>query len=565
MSTFAEMGLSEPMSAAIAALGYEEPTPIQAAAIPPLMAGADIMAQAQTGTGKTAAFAIPIVESLIKDQPRPQALVLAPTRELAVQVAGAIYDIGHNQGVRVLAVYGGQPIDRQLRGLAAGVHVVVGTPGRIMDHIRRGTLKLDHVTTVVLDEGDQMLDMGFVEDIEFILEQLPETRQTALFSATVPPRISGLAKRYMRSPQHITTQHETLAIPKIKQFAYQVPGRAKSEALMRLLDALAPTSAMVFCRTRRDVDELSERLQIQGYPGEGIHGDMAQAERERVLKRFREGSTDILVATDVAARGLDIDDVSHVFNFDLPTDPEQYIHRIGRTGRAGKSGVAVSLVSPRERQLLGVIERVAGKKVKVERLPTQKDVAERRWESFRDTVRTSLDEGGLDAFRVLAEELGEDYDEIDVAAAALKLLHATERTIADTPMLAELENAPVPAFMPQTGMARLYLSAGRESGIRPQDIVEMIANEARLPGGSIGSIEIFDRSSFVEVPAAAAETVIRALTGVVFRGMELRVARAKPERPRPPEPPRHPRSHSGGYDRPKESRPVAKAKIRRKG
>jgi ATP-dependent RNA helicase DeaD len=529
-----------------------------------MMAGGDILAQAQTGTGKTAAFAVPIVEKIIREEFRPQALVLAPTRELAVQVAGAIYDIGHNQGVRVLAVYGGQPIDRQLRGLAAGVHVVVGTPGRIMDHIRRGTLKLDHIRTVILDEGDQMLDMGFIEDIEFILEQAPESRQTALFSATIPPRIASLAERYMKHPTHVTTQHETLAMPRIKQFAYQVPGRAKSEALMRLLDALAPTSAMVFCRTRRDVDELAERLQIQGYPGEGIHGEMAQAERERVLKRFREGSTDILVATDVAARGLDIQDVSHVFNLDLPTDPEQYVHRIGRTGRAGKTGVAVSLVSPRERQLLSVIERVSGKKVKVERLPTMKDVAERRWEAFKDTVRTAVDEGGLDAYQVLAEELGEDYDELDVAAAALKLLHATQRSIAETPMLEALENAPVPTFMPQTGMARLYLSAGREAGIRPQDIVGMIANEAHLPGSVIGSIERFDRSSFVEVPADVAEKVIRALTGLEYHGLELRVARAKPERPRSGETPRHGRSHAGGYDKPKDSRPVVKARIRRK-
>lgn len=565
MSTFAEMELSEPMMAAITAMGYEEPTPIQAAAIPPMMAGGDILAQAQTGTGKTAAFAVPIVEHIVREEVRPQALVLAPTRELAVQVAGAIYDIGHNQGVRVLAVYGGQPIDRQLRGLSAGVHVVVGTPGRIMDHIRRGTLRLDHIRTVILDEGDQMLDMGFIEDIEFILEQAPDTRQTALFSATIPPRIASLAERYLKHPAHITTQHEMLAMPKIKQFAYQVPGRAKSEALMRLLDALAPTSAMVFCRTRRDVDELAERLQIQGYPGEGIHGEMAQAERERVLKRFREGSTDILVATDVAARGLDIPDVSHVFNLDLPTDPEQYVHRIGRTGRAGKTGVAVSLVSPRERQLLSIIERVSGKKVKVERLPTQKDVAERRWESFKDMVRAAVDEGELDAYQVLAEELGEDYDELDVAAAALKLLHATQRTITETPMLEELENAPVPSFMPQTGMARLYLSAGREAGIRPQDIVGMIANEAHLPGTAIGSIEIFDRSSFVEVPAAAAEKVIRGLTGLDFRGLELRVARAKPERPRTGEQPRHPRAHAGGYDKPKENRAPLKARIRRKG
>lgn len=530
MSQFSEMGLGEQTLEAIGALGYEEPTPIQAAAIPPLLEGRDVLAQAQTGTGKTAAFAIPIVECVDTDEAVPQALVLAPTRELAVQVAGAIHDVGQKRGVRVLAVYGGQPIDRQLRGLRQGVQVVVGTPGRIMDHIRRGTLSLERIKVLILDEADQMLDMGFIEDIEFILQQIPEGRQTGLFSATIPPRIAALARNYLEDPARITTQQEKLAVPKIRQISYMVPGKAKTEALMRLLDALAPGSAMVFCRTKRDVDELAERLQIQGYPAEGIHGDMGQAERERVLKRFREGTTEILVATDVAARGLDIPDVTHVFNFDLPTDPEQYVHRIGRTGRAGKTGEAISLVSPRERGLLGVIERVSGKKVKAERLPTQADVAARRWESFRDSVRETIDAGDLDMYQALVEELGEDYDPMDIAAAALKRLHAEERTLAETPMLEQMETREVPAHEPESGMARLYLSIGRGLGVRPQDIVGMIANEADLPGGQIGSIEIFDRSSFVEVPSSAADRVIRALGRVVFHGYPVEAARARPVR-----------------------------------
>lgn len=558
MTPFSEMGLSDTMREAIAGLGYEEPTPVQSAAIPPLLEGRNVLAQAQTGTGKTAAFGIPMVERIRTEDRHPQALILAPTRELAMQVASAIYDIGHNRGVRVLAVYGGQPIDRQLRGLRAGVHVVVGTPGRIMDHIRRGTLNLEHVHYLVLDEADQMLDMGFIEDVEFILEQLPEERQTGLFSATIPPRIASIVDRHLESPVHITTEKEKLAVPNIRQIAYMVPGRAKSEALMRLLDALAPPSAMVFCRTRRDVDELAERLQIQGYPAEGIHGDMGQAERERVLMRFRDGTTEILVATDVAARGLDIPDVTHVFNFDLPTDPEQYVHRIGRTGRAGRAGEAVSLVAPRERQLLGLIERTSGKRVRMEKLPSQEDVVARRWETFRESLRLVLDDNHLDAYRELAEEMSADYDALDIAAAAMKRLHATERAMAETPMLEEWERAePAPAE-PEAGMARLSLNIGRLEGVRPQDIVGMIANESGVPGRRIGAIEITERRTFVDVPANMAERVARALEHLIFRGRDLHVSRERPGREAPyrpkrggwsPREGRAPSDHRRGYGR----------------
>ncbi|HEY3266370.1 MAG TPA: DEAD/DEAH box helicase [Armatimonadota bacterium] len=530
MSTFEELGLSEATLAAVAAMGYEEPTPVQAVSIPPLLEGRDVLAQAQTGTGKTAAFAIPILECIDASDVYPQALVMAPTRELAVQVAAAIYDLGHSQDIRVLAVYGGQPIDRQLRGLRNGVHVVVGTPGRLMDHIRRGTLQLDRVKILILDEADQMLDMGFVDDIEFILQQMPEERQTGLFCATIAPRIAQIVDNYLRDPIRVSTQREAVSMPKIRQVAYQVPGRVKTEALMRLMDALAPTSSMVFCRTKRDVDELTERLQIQGYAAEGIHGDMGQMERERVLKRFREATAQILVATDVAARGLDIPDVTHVFNYDLPTDPEQYVHRIGRTGRAGRTGEAVSLVSPRERQLLVYIERTTGRKVKMERMPTLEDVAASRWEAFRETVRETLEEGDLVAYQALAEELSEEYEGLDVAAAALKLLHGTQRTPTEAPALEAMVRVDVPSFVPESGMARLYLSVGRQEGVRPADIVGMIANEAGISGHDIGSIEIFDRSSFVEVPARAADRVIQAMARIVFRGRPLEASRARPVR-----------------------------------
>ena len=424
-TTFSELGLSPEVLAAVTELGYEEPSPIQAQAIPPFLKGSDLIAQAQTGTGKTAAFAIPILEQIDTEQRAVQAIVVLPTRELAVQVAEAVHTLGRTRGIQVLPVYGGQAMDHQLRSLRAGVHVVVGTPGRVMDHVRRGTLKLDSVRTVVLDEADEMLDMGFLEDIEFILDQIPEERQIGLFSATMPARIETLARRYLRDPERITIAQETRTAPQTQQFYYETPYRAKLDALSLILDFESPQSAMVFCRTRREVDDLSSALQARGYTTAAIHGDVSQGQREQQLRSFRDGNVDLLVATDVAARGLDIPDVSLVINYDIPDDADAYVHRVGRTGRMGKKGHAVTLVTPREIRLLRFIENQIKKKIKVMRLPTPSDIQMRRREKFTEALTDTIKSGVGDVFKDLMDGLAQEHDPLAVARAAmyLSLIH----------------------------------------------------------------------------------------------------------------------------------------------
>ncbi|HEY0607585.1 MAG TPA: DEAD/DEAH box helicase [Herpetosiphonaceae bacterium] len=540
--TFEDLGLSEPTLKAIAELGYEEPTPIQARTINRMSEGVDVIAQAQTGTGKTAAFALPIIEKLDSNSRTPQALVLTPTRELAVQVAEAFHSYGKYQRISILPVYGGQPIDRQLRALDRGVQIVVGTPGRLLDHIRRGTLKLDRVGTVVLDEADEMLDMGFIEDIEAILQETPETRQTALFSATMPGPIAELARRYMRDPQRITVQAEQMTVPQIRQVYYEVGGRDKFEILARILDFETPTSAIIFCRTKSEVDSLGERLIARAFPAETLHGDLSQVQRDRVMGRFRSSQVELLVATDVAARGLDVEHVSHVINYDIPLDPEIYVHRIGRTGRAGRTGTAITLVTPRERRLLKIIERTINSQIQRMRLPTIADVVARRRESFKETLRETIAAGGLEQYTIMAEDLGEEYSPTDLAAAAFKLLMGEPQN-PDEDKLAQEEIEEIEderdgrrrqrrdrSFGPERGMARLYIDVGRDDGVRPADIVGAIANEAGIPGRSIGAIELFERFSFVEVPNNHAERVMRALKRTTIRGRKISPSIAKPRR-----------------------------------
>ncbi len=542
-TSFADLGLSEATLQAIGELGYEEPTPIQARTIVKMLAGADVIAQAQTGTGKTAAFALPIIEQLDPELRAPQALVMTPTRELAVQVAEAFHAYGKfHKHVAILPVYGGQPIDRQLRALRGGVNVVVGTPGRLLDHIQRGTLKLDQVRTVVLDEADEMLDMGFIEDIEAILKETPATRRTALFSATMPTPIANLAKQYMREPQRITIQAEQMTVPQIRQIYYEAGGRDKFEILARVLDFEMPTSAIIFCRTKSEVDSLGERLVARAFPAETLHGDLSQVQRDRVMQRFRTGQAELLVATDVAARGLDIEHVSHVINYDIPLDPEIYVHRIGRTGRAGRTGNAVTLVTPRERRQLNMIERMTGAKIQRMRLPTVADVIARRRESFKETLRETITNGGLEPYLIMAEDLGEEFSPTDLAAAAFKLLLdqslvETEDTLAEQQQDRfedERDGRPrrgrTREFGPSQGMTRLYIDVGRDDGVRPADIVGAIANEAGIPGRAIGAIELFESFALVEVPNNMSEKVIRALRHTTIRGRKIAPSVARPPR-----------------------------------
>ncbi len=550
---FTELGLEPDVLATLEALGYEEPTPIQVEAIPTLLAGRDVLGQAATGTGKTAAFALPLVQRIDADLRGVQALVLAPTRELAVQVAEATHRYGAKRGVSVLAVYGGQPIDRQLRELRRGVNVVVGTPGRILDHIRRGSLDLSAVGYVVLDEADEMLDMGFIEDIETILTETPEGRQTALFSATFPPRIAQLAARHMSDPVRVTVRAPKLETPLVRQTAYVVPRPYKLEALARVLDLEAPTSAILFCRTRNEVDELNEALSVRGYRPEALHGGLNQAQRDRVMKRFREGTADLLIATDVAARGLDVEHVSHVINYDIPQTPEVYVHRIGRTGRAGREGTAITLVQPREQGLLRGIERVVGRPIEVARVPTVADLRARRVELLRSAIRETIEEDEFDGYRDIVASLADDYDPLDIAAAAAKL--AADATRGEEPEneveIPQWENRPQRSHddsrgprgrrdsfdgpgrdgpprgrRPRADMTRLFIGVGRRRGIRPGDIVGAIVGEAKIPAEGIGAIEIADQFTLVEVAEEHADTVIRAMSRAAIKGRPVSIRRS---------------------------------------
>ena len=541
---FADLALAPELLHALSGLGYEEPTPIQQAAIPPLLDGRDLVGQAATGTGKTAAFALPVLQRVLREggRPEPLALVLVPTRELAVQVSEAMHRYGHEIGARVVPIYGGQPIGRQLRALDRGADVVVATPGRALDHITRGTLDLRGLAIVVLDEADEMLDMGFAEDIEAILGNTPKSRQTALFSATMPPRINGMVRRHLRDPVRVELGRQAPADGLlVRQSAYIVPRGHKPAALGRVLDLEAPAAAVVFCRTRDEVDRLTETLNGRGYRAEALHGGMDQQQRDRVMSRLRGGSIDLLVATDVAARGLDIDQLTHVVNYDVPSGPELYVHRIGRVGRAGREGTAITLVEPREHRMLKAIERATGQRIAAEQLPTVADLRARRLELTRGALRESLLEDDLETFRAVVEPLAEEFDLFEVALAAVKLAHETSGTT-DEEELPEAELRPADdrsgprkasgrdqrrARPGTAGTTRLFVGVGRASGVRPQDLVGAITGESRLSGKDIGAIEIADRFSLVEVPESAADDVIAALRQTSIKGRKATVRRER--------------------------------------
>ena len=430
---FESLGLSQGLLETLTSLGYEEPTPIQREAIPPLLNGRDLLGQAATGTGKTAAFALPLLErihepALVDDESRrARALVLVPTRELAMQVSEALHRYGHKAfGTCVVPVYGGQPIQQQLRALKRGVDVVVATPGRALDHIKRRSLDLSSVRFVVLDEADEMLDMGFADDLEAILNALPEQHQTALLSATMAARVAAIAERHLKDPARVTVRREKAAegeAPRVRQTAYLVPRQHKLAALGRVLDMEDPASAIIFCRTRGEVDQLTESLASHGHRAQALHGGLSQEQRDRVMKRFREGTIELLIATDVAARGLDIQGVSHVVNYDVPSSPDGYVHRIGRTGRAGRAGVALTFVEPREHRYLRSIEQLTKQKIEMEKVPTVVDLRERRLELTRAAIEETIAGGDLDHFRVVVEALSGEHDLMDVATAAVKLAH----------------------------------------------------------------------------------------------------------------------------------------------
>ncbi|MDQ2692988.1 MAG: DEAD/DEAH box helicase [Chloroflexota bacterium] len=542
---FTSLHLRAEIMQAITESGYAEPTPIQSAIIPIMLRGSDVIGQAQTGTGKTAAFALPILHNFTS-QRHVQALVLAPTRELALQVADSMAVYGKYLDVRILAVYGGQPYGPQISRLNRGVDVVVGTPGRLLDLMERNALNIKHIRTLVLDEADEMLNMGFMEDVEKILADTPPERQTALFSATMPPRIRSLANRFMRDPEHVNIKRDTLTLASTEQRYYLVHEADKTNALTRLFEVEPIRSALIFARTRAETATLANELVIRGIPAESIHGDMDQRAREAVLGRFRSNQLKVLVATDVAARGLDIEDISHVFNFHLPDDPEVYVHRVGRTGRAGKTGTAITLVSPRERRKLREVEALTKQPIQKMEMPTVSDIHRHRESEVVEQLKIWLGRGRFKRELEMVQELIDaGHDPLNVAAAAVKIARADERQrpIAE---IAEVKSRPdqrreggagerqrgdrdARSGSPgrrngmdregssrrrtdtshEEGMVRLKLNKGRAHGVRPSDIVGTIAFHANIPGYTIGKIRIEDKVTYVDVPEDVVEQVLK--------------------------------------------------------
>jgi ATP-dependent RNA helicase DeaD len=578
---FADLGLDPRMVAALAELDYSTPTPIQKAAIPVVLGGQDLIGQAATGTGKTAAFSLPMLHRIAAEKAgrsrsrAPMGMVLAPTRELAMQVAEAAQKYGKVLGLKVLPIYGGQGYGEQLRGLSQGVDVVVATPGRALDHVRRGTLDLSQVKTIVLDEADEMLDMGFAEDIEAVLSALPAERQVLLFSATMPPRIASMAKRHQKDPVHIAIKPEKLAqgaAPKVRETAYVVTRPQKLRAIQRILEVEGPNSAIIFCRTRENVDELTEGLVAGGQSAEALHGGMSQVQRERVVRRLKEGKTQLVIATDVAARGLDIDTLSHVINVDVPGQVETYVHRIGRVGRAGREGVAITLVEPRDHRLFKLIEKTTGRPIIVAKVPTVAELMTRRFVSTGAALKAAVGKGDLEPYAAVLEDLAGDCDMVELTLAAIKLVHESmhksqddngdisapklpsersgDRSFGDSRYGSKSRRDRGGDPGPQGDHARgarpgraaparrmggersangdvvcLKVNVGRAVGVRPGDLVGAITGEAGVPGRAIGAIEITDHHSLVEVPGSMASDILAALGRARIKGHKINAQR----------------------------------------
>lgn len=516
---FDELDLSNEILKAVESKGFEEATPIQSQAIPHILEGKDVIGQAQTGTGKTAAFGIPILERIETEDKVVQALILCPTRELAIQVAEEIRELAkYKKGIEILPVYGGQPIDRQIKALKKKPQIIVGTPGRIMDHMNRRTLKFDKLKIAVLDEADEMLDMGFIDDIITILKAVPDERQTLLFSATMPKAILDLTKKFQKNPRHLKVVHKELTAPKVEQVYFEVREKTKVEVLSRLIDMYNPKLSLVFCNTKRKVDELVQELQGRGYFADALHGDLKQVQRDRVMSKFRTGAVDILVATDVAARGIDVDDVEAVFNYDLPQDEEYYVHRIGRTARAGRAGKAFTFVVGKEIYKLRDIQRYAKAKITLRKAPSTEDVEEVRTNLFMDKIKDVIDEEELGQYIAAVERLAaEDYTTIEIAAALLKLSLAGKNKEAVHEVV-DFEDTGA-----EEGMVRLFINIGRNQKIRPGDIVGGIAGETGIPGKLIGSIDIYDKYTFVDVPREFASDVLKIMKDNQIKGKRINI------------------------------------------
>jgi len=539
---FEDLPINDDIKRAVIEMGFEEPSPIQAQSIPVILSGKDVIGQAQTGTGKTAAFSIPILQMVDQNDKSLQAIVLCPTRELAIQVSSEIKKIGkYMHGVRTLPVYGGQPIDRQIKSLKSGVQVVIGTPGRVIDHINRKTLKLDKVKMVILDEADEMLDMGFREDIEMILSKTPEERQTTFFSATMAKGILDLTRKYQNDPEHIKVVRQELTVPNIKQYYIETRSSNKLEVLCRLVDVYNPKLSVVFCNTKRLADELVSDLQARGYFADALHGDLKQTQRDIVMDKFRNGTIDILVATDVAARGIDVDDVEAVFNYDLPQDEEYYVHRIGRTGRAGRHGMSFTFVFGKDMRKMRDIERYTKSKLAKHEIPSIADVEEKKVNAFFSQVKEVIEAGHLTKqlqwIESLCADSEADYSTVDIAAALLKLaLGEDKKEIVEEKPRERRERSDRGergerrerrgTTGAQEGMVRLFINVGRNQRVQAKDIVGSIAGEVGIPGKLVGSIDIYDKYTFVEVPKENAKAVIEKMKDIQIKGNRINIEQA---------------------------------------
>jgi len=528
IGSFSDLNLSPAVIKAINEMGFEEPTPIQELTIPHALEGRDIIGQAQTGTGKTASFGIPIIEKNFSGK-KPHALIIEPTRELALQVSEELGSLSKYKKCSILTVYGGASIVEQMKALRQGTNIVVGTPGRLIDHLNRGTMSVGSVSTVVLDEADEMLDMGFIADIEKILEMTPATRQTMLYSATMPPEILKIAKRHMRDPLKIAINVKDIIAPKIKQVFYEVLERDKTEVLRRLLDVESPELTLIFCHTKRDVDDVSARLQKLGYNAGALHGDFTQSHREDIMGKFREGKIDILVATDVAGRGIDVENISHVINYGIPQNPEGYIHRIGRTGRAGRAGIAVTFVTPREYHQLQLIERIAKTKLSRQEIPTVAEVRKARQRQIKADLSEIIEKGNHRQYMSVIRELSESADIEELGAAALSLAFGSM----EIPELTKHQPRPSGEKRKglkgagEKGMTRLFMTLGHKDRVQTAEILKAISVEAGIPGRSVGKIDIMDNFTFFEVPSEIVEKVLTAMNRAVIRGKRVSVTKAK--------------------------------------